>query len=92
MEVHLRTADEVTIQSQNNVVETVNSPTTVIDLCESPSKKCGTVQSRLSTFFKKPTNINISAKKTNGENNEQTTESCIEQNSIHTNESGDINL
>lgn len=91
VEVHLRTTEEVTVQSQNNV-ETNNLPTTVIDLCKSPSKKCGTVQSRLSNFFKKPTSVNICAKETNSENKEHTIESCIEVNSLPTNEGSDIGL
>lgn len=90
--MHLRTTNEATVQSQNSVVETVNLPTTVIDLCKSPSKKCGTVQSRLSKFFKKPSSVDICAKETNSENKKQTIESCIENNSIPTNEGSDIDL
>lgn len=55
--------------SSKNLKE-VNLHTTVIDLCESP-KKCQTVQSRLSHFFKKPDRDKICDTETDGQNQEK---------------------
>jgi hypothetical protein len=44
--------------------------TTVIDLCESP-KKCQTVQSRLSHFFRKPDRDKICDRETDDQNQEK---------------------
>lgn len=49
----------------------VEGVSTVIDLCESP-KKCQTVQSRLSHFFRKPDRDKICDNETNSDNQIQT--------------------
>lgn len=60
---------------QNSVAEIISSPT-IIDLCESP-KKSSVVQSRLSHFFKKPSNINSTCNnQTSNEIKQQTNQSC----------------
>lgn len=79
VEVPLRSMNEnhpVPSTSSKNV----DSSAIVIDLCDSP-KKCPTVQSRLSHFFRKPKIDGIVERKINDEKVEKTDQFSVETNS-----------
>lgn len=80
VEVPLRSTDLGNIDKQNGVSKKIDSPSIVVDLCESP-KKSTTVQSRLSHFFKKPIN-NTCYKETNNEVEKQSNIVCEESNAL----------
>lgn len=63
MEVPLQSINVAPTVGPSCVTKKPDSPIEIVDLCQSP-KKCSTVQSRLSSFFRKPlsdktTNVKI---------------------------------
>lgn len=65
--------------------ENDKSINSIVDLCVSP-KKCATVQSRLSHFFRRPAIDNVCHTDTNSEAGKQSDQICDDNNSVCDNE------
>lgn len=80
MEVPLQSINTTPTLGPKSVTKNTNLPIETVDLCQSP-KKCSTVQSRLSSFFKKPSSDKTTYVETHNEVKTSTEEINIETNS-----------
>lgn len=76
--------DEILASVLEDNNENINS---IVDLCVSP-KKCATVQSRLSHFFRKPASGNVCPTKTNNDAKNKSEQLCAIINSSECNNEG----